>query len=127
MPEASVALHVTVVVPTLKETLLMDVPVPVVAPVMTYEICTPGALSVATGLVKVTGREQVVAPTKVLNVWLAPAVMVGNWLSTTVTVNEVLVTPQLVVAAMETVVVPILKAEPDPVPLPDPEVAPEKL
>lgn len=127
MPEASVALHVTVVVPTLKETLLIAVPVPVVAPVKTYEICTPGALSVATGLVKVTGREQVVAPTKVLNVWLAPAVMVGNWLSTTVTVNEVLVAPQLVVAAMETVVVPILKAEPDPVPLPDPVVAPEKL
>jgi hypothetical protein len=56
----------------------MDVPVPVVAPVKTYEICTPGALSVATGLVKVTGREQVVAPPNMLNVWLEPAVMVGN-------------------------------------------------
>lgn len=105
----------------------MDVPVPVVAPVKTYEICTPGALSVATGLVKETGREQVVAPANVLNVWFEPAVMVGNWLSTTVTVNDVLVAPQLVVAVMETVVVPMLKAEPDPVPLPEPEVAPEKL
>jgi hypothetical protein len=42
-------------------------------------------------------------------------------------VKDVLVTPQLVVAAMDTVVVPMLKADPDPVPLPDPEVAPEKL
>jgi hypothetical protein len=56
-----------VVVPTLNATLLMAVPAPVVAPVKTYEICTPGALSVATGLVNVTGREQVVAPANMLN------------------------------------------------------------
>jgi hypothetical protein len=44
-----------------------------------------------------------------------------------VTVNDVLLTPQVVVAAIDTVVVPILKAVPDPVPIPDPEVTPEKL
>ena len=53
--------------------------------------------------------------------------IVGRIWSTTVTVKMHSAVPQELVAVKVTVVTPLLNVEPLPVPLPDPEVAPEKL
>ncbi len=124
-PAASVAVQVIVVTPTLNETAVIDVPAPVVAPVITYATVTPGALSVAIGLVMVSGIAQPVVATVVLCDSSTPAVMTGASLSSTVTSKLVVVTPQLLVAETTTVDTPMLKVSPVPVPAPDAVVAPE--
>jgi hypothetical protein len=100
LPAASVAVAITVVVPVAK-TEFDGIEVETVAE----------QLSVAVGL-KATTAPQL--PASVFTVMFEGHVITGNWLSTTVTVNEhVVVLPAASVAVEVTVVVPVLKIEPE--------------
>jgi hypothetical protein len=101
LPEASVAVQVTAVVPT--GNAVPDAGV--------QEVVTPGQLSLAVGE-KVTMAEQ--TPTPAIVEMLDGQAMVGFSLSLTVTLNEQLaVLPLVSVAVQLTGVVPFGKEEPD--------------
>jgi len=112
-PTASVAVEVTVVVPTGKK--LPDAG--------TLTTVTPGQLSLAVMLKLTTAPHWFGSFEMVI---LAGQVMDGGCVSFTVTVNEQLLVPQLLVTVTVTVVTPALKKEPLPLPLPVPVVAPVK-
>ena len=98
---ASVAVQVTVVVPTAKfdpET-------------GTHAVVTPEQLSAAVGAGNVTG---IGLPVRLVAVWLEGQAMVGFWLSLTVTVKlHEAVLLDASVAAQVTVVTPFWNVEPD--------------
>ena len=101
LPDISVAVQVTVVVPIAKQLPLGGV----------QTTATPGQLSEAVA-VKLT-TEQVAFTFGVTTVWLAGQVTTGAWVSTTVTVNVQL--PVCIASSVEeqvTVVTPLGKNEP---------------
>src|ERR1044071_1175930 len=115
--EASVAVYVTVVVPTGK-----------VSPGLWLEVrTTPGQLSLAVGAVQLATWLQVSRPGAVNTVVLpGQPLIVGGSLSVTVTSKLQGVLPLESLAVTVTCVTPLLKEEALPVPEPLPVVAPVK-
>jgi hypothetical protein len=116
LPDASVTVCVTVVVP-------MGKVEPLAKPAILV-VVAPGQLSVPTGAAYVTtAPAALVALTEIF----AGQLITGTCVSFTVTVKLQVLVPQVLVAVIVTVVIPLLKEAPLPEPEPEPDVAPEKL
>ena len=113
LPDASVAVYTTVVVPTGK-----------VLPDAGNELMVAnGQLSVVVAAVQLTTAEQLFASVPVV-IFDGVFTITGASVSFTVTVKLHVTVPQILVAVTVTVVTPLLNTDPLPSPDPEPDVAP---